>query len=100
MLFCLTANHRNTDFDVLERISHVTQSTAADLLHTYEFVRGAIVLSTCNRFEAYLELDEPVTAGAALAHQAVLDVLRETTDGDADALDESAAALVGDDVVH
>lgn len=100
MLFCLTANHRNTDFDVLERISHVSESTAADLLRTYEFVRGAVVLSTCNRFEAYLELDEPVTAGAALAHEAVLEALRVTTDGDADALDESAVALVGDDVVR
>lgn len=100
MLFCLTANHRNTDFDVLERISHVSESTAADLLRTYEFVRGAVVLSTCNRFEAYLELDEPVTAGAALAHEAVLEALRVTTDGGADALDESAVALVGDDVVR
>ena len=100
MLFCLTANHRNTDFDVLERISHVTESTAADLLRTYDFVRGAIVLSTCNRFEAYLELDEPVTAGAALAHEAVLETLRVITEGDADTLDESAVALVGDDVVR
>lgn len=102
MLFCLTANHRNTDFDVLDRISHVTGSDAADRIAAHDFVRGVIVLSTCNRFEAYVEIDEPVTGGSALAREAVVDALRDSgaDAADADALDASATCVVGDDVVR
>lgn len=102
MLFCLTANHRNTDFDVLDRISRVTGSDAADLIAAHDFVRGVIVLSTCNRFEAYVELDEPLTGGAALAREAVIEALRDAgaDTPDADALDASAGSVVGDDVVR
>lgn len=100
MLFCLTANHRNTEFDVLDRISRVATSTAADLTNTHSFVRGAIVLATCNRFEAYLEIDEPLTGGAALAREAVLDVLHGSAGDDVDALRASAVSLAGDDVVR
>ena len=63
VLFCLTANHRTTEFDVLDRISRVTSPTAADVIAQADFVRGAIVLSTCNRFEAYVDLEDPLTAG-------------------------------------
>lgn len=102
MLFCLTANHRNTDFDVLDRISHVTGTDAADRIAAHDFVRGVIVLSTCNRFEAYLELDESLLDGGALARTAVIDALRDAgVDApDADALAASAGSVDGDDVVH
>ena len=100
MLFCLTANHRTTEFDVLDRISRVTSTTAADLLARQDFVRGAIVLSTCNRFEAYLELDDPLTAAAELAREAVVDALALHADADADALRASAVSLTGQDVVR
>lgn len=100
MLFCVTANHRNTDFDVLDRISKVSDATASDLLSNHSFVRGAVVLATCNRFEAYLELDEPTTGGAGLAREAVLDVLADAAGADSDALRESAVTLVGDQAIH
>ncbi|MDN3496008.1 glutamyl-tRNA reductase [Planococcus sp. APC 4015] len=100
MLFCLTANHRNTEFDVLDRISRVADATAGDLTETHSFVRGAIVLATCNRFEAYLEIDEPLTGGAAVAREAVLDVLNGPAGADADALRASAVSLTGDEVVR
>ncbi|MEU1972746.1 glutamyl-tRNA reductase [Microbacterium sp. NPDC019599] len=100
MLFCLTANHRNTDFDVLDRISRAAESTGADVLAAHEFVRGAVVLATCNRFETYLELDEPLTGGALLAREAVLEAVADSTGADAEALRESAVVLSGDDVVR
>ena len=100
MLFCLTANHRNTDFDVLDRISRVATTTAADLLAAHDFVRGAVVLATCNRFEAYLEIEEPLPAAGVLAREAILDVLRDPAGADADRLRTSAVALSGDDVVR
>jgi glutamyl-tRNA reductase len=102
VLFCLTANHRNTDFDVLDRISHVTGTDAADRVAAHDFVRGVVVLSTCNRFEAYVELDEPLTGAAALAHAAVIDALRDAgvAAQDAEALADSSGSLLGDDVVR
>lgn len=101
MLFCLTANHRTTEFDVLDRISRVTASTAADVLARQDFVRGAVVLATCNRFEAYLELDDPLTAGPELALEAVLEALElRAGDADADALRATAVPLCGQDVVR
>ncbi|TQJ31610.1 glutamyl-tRNA reductase [Microbacterium sp. SLBN-146] len=100
MLFCLTANHRNTDFDVLDRISRVADSLADDLTQTHSFVRGAVVLATCNRFEAYLELDEPLTGGAVVAREAVLDMLEGPAGADAEALRASAVSIAGSDVVH
>jgi glutamyl-tRNA reductase len=99
VLFCLTANHRTTEFDVLDRISRVTSTTAADLLARQDFVRGAIVLSTCNRFEAYVELDDPLTAASELAVEAVIEALQEHAGEDADALRSTAVALTGHDVV-
>lgn len=100
MLFCVTANHRNTDFEVLGRISAVAESTGRALVSEHDFVRGAVVLSTCNRFEAYLELDEPLTGGAVVAREAVLEALGEAAGEDAHALRESAVSLCGDDVVR
>ncbi len=99
MLFCLSASHRNTEFDVLERISLIAQG-AGPVLAAHDFVRGAVVVSTCNRFEAYLELDEPLTGGAAVAAEAVLDVLAGIAGDDAEALRGSVVPLCGDDVVR
>lgn len=100
MLFCLTANHRNTEFDVLDRIATVAEGAAADLFASHDFVRGAIVLATCNRFEAYLEVDEPLTGGAALAREAVFEALELSAGPDARALRRSAVSLAGDEVVR
>jgi glutamyl-tRNA reductase len=100
VLFCLTANHRNTEFDVLDRISRVAATAADSILERHDFVQGAVVLATCNRFEAYLEVDEPLTAAVELAGEAVFEALAERAGDDADALRSSAVALTGQDVVR
>jgi glutamyl-tRNA reductase len=100
VLFCLTANHRTTEFDVLDRISRVSSATAADLLARQDFVRGAIVLATCNRFEAYIELDDPLTAAVELAAEAVIEALEPRAGDDAETLRASAVTLTGQDVVR
>lgn len=100
MLFCLTANHRNTEFDVLDRISRVGAATAADMITGNDFVRGAVVLSTCNRFEAYIDLDDPLTAAGELAVEAVLDAVASHAGADADALRASAVPLLGHEAVR
>jgi len=56
VLLCLSANHRNVSLELLERLSvDVPRSTRA-LLKASD-AQGAVVLATCNRFEAYLEVD-------------------------------------------
>ncbi len=94
MLFCLTASHRDTDFDLLDRISVRIGSTAGDAARA-DGVRGAVVLATCNRFEAYLDVEDDVDAAAV-----VLGALSASTGDDARALAVTARALSGNDVVQ
>ncbi len=94
MLFCLTASHRDTDFDLLDRISVRIGSTAGDAARA-DGVRGAVVLATCNRFEAYLDVEDDVDAAAV-----VLGALSASTGDDAQALAVTARALSGNDVVQ
>ena len=46
MLFCLTANHGNAAFELLDRISRTSATAASRRLAELEFVRGAVVLAT------------------------------------------------------
>ena len=100
MLLCVTASHRTADFDLLDRVSRGVESTATDLVTGTDFVRGAVVLATCNRFEAYLELDEPLTAAVPIATEAVFATLAESVGADADELRGTAEVLAGDAVVR
>lgn len=58
MLISVSANHHTTPFETLDRLSDVGESIAATLRNSHEHIRGAVVLATCNRFEAYLDVDE------------------------------------------
>lgn len=69
MLLCLSADHRTTPTPILERF----ERRAADIiaaLDTHDAVRGSVVLATCNRFEAYVELPTEATDAllATIAH--------------------------------
>ncbi|MFT4235752.1 MAG: glutamyl-tRNA reductase [Microbacterium sp.] len=69
MLFCLSASHKTAPFDLLERLS--TQSTPiAPIVTGSPEVAGAAVLSTCNRFEIYVDAPSAVHAERA-AHRAI-----------------------------
>jgi glutamyl-tRNA reductase len=58
VLVSLSANHRTTSFDALERLAAVGDGVGARLRSAHDSIRGAVVLATCNRFEAYFELDD------------------------------------------
>lgn len=77
MLLCLSVNHRTAQFDYLEQLS-VSASAALAGLGARADIDGAVVLSTCNRFEVYVDstLRDVVPA---VAEAASLDVgtLRE-----------------------
>ncbi|MGW4928994.1 glutamyl-tRNA reductase [Agromyces sp. NPDC004153] len=72
MLICLTASHKNAGFDMLERLSANAEHAAPRILDGHDSLQGAVVVATCNRFEAYLELDTPEGASpVAAVHEAI-----------------------------
>jgi len=98
VLLCLSANHRNASFDVLERLSADVPGAARALLKAAPGAFGAVVLATCNRFEAYLDVAEPVEGRA---REPMLEALAECSGVPADELRTSLAVHRGDAVaVH
>jgi glutamyl-tRNA reductase len=53
----LGASHHDVDLDLLSQLSLAEDGLAVRLISSHPHVRGAVVLSTCNRFEVYLDLD-------------------------------------------
>ena len=87
VLLCVTASHKTASFDLLERLSRTPDDVAPILVGMTPCVQGAVVLATCNRFEAYVEMDEPVTAAGAIGVEAVLEAVEAATGIPADDLD-------------
>ncbi|PJJ65241.1 glutamyl-tRNA reductase [Compostimonas suwonensis] len=79
MLICLTASHKNASFDLLEKLSVESASVPGILLQGNDFLSGAVVVATCNRFEAYLDVDEPLTAAVAVAVEATTAAVSHAT---------------------
>jgi glutamyl-tRNA reductase len=96
VLLCLTANHRNASFDLLEKLSFVAADAAGGLVTSTDSVRGAVVLATCNRFEAYLDIDDAASDAAA---SAVVDVVSRASDVPSADLRAAVTVLSGDEVV-
>lgn len=62
-LFACTADHHRQGLTVVERITPQTEGLEAQLVQI-PGVRGAIVLTTCNRVEVFGELDSPAVAAS------------------------------------
>jgi glutamyl-tRNA reductase len=102
VLLCLTANHHNASFDLLEKLSIGAPGAAGTLVSTSDLVSGAVVLATCNRFEAYLEIDETLvaTADVADAVATTVQVIGQASGVDPDDLRDSVTVLCGDPVAE
>jgi glutamyl-tRNA reductase len=100
VLLCLTANHRNASFEILEKLSIGAPQAAGILVNDGDFVSGAVVLATCNRFEAYLEIDEPLTAATAVAVENSVQVIGATSGVDPAELRATVTVLSGDAVAE
>ena len=98
MLLCLSSNHGNASFELLEKLSFVAPEATAALVDSTAFVSGAVVLATCNRFEAYLDIDEPLTAASAVAVASTLSSLSEASGISAAELRASITVHEGPDV--
>lgn len=100
MLICLTASHKTADFVTLERLSVGTENIGSDIHAHSECVSGAVVLATCNRFEAYIDVDEPVTAGRAVAVEATIEAVTAATGIEAEHLREVLDVHVAEDAAE
>ncbi|MFG6444903.1 glutamyl-tRNA reductase [Microbacterium sp. P07] len=100
MLLCVSASHKTAPFDLLERLS-VPSTPIAPLIAAHsECVQGAVVVATCNRFEAYVDMDEPVTASGAVGLEATLAAIEAATGVPAAELDGTYRLLGGDEVAE
>ncbi|MFT4305720.1 MAG: glutamyl-tRNA reductase [Microbacterium sp.] len=79
MLLCVSASHKTASFDLLERLSVPAGPIAPVIAAHDDCVQGAVVLATCNRFEAYVDMDEPVTAADAVGVEAALLAIQSAT---------------------
>ncbi|AJM77070.1 glutamyl-tRNA reductase [Rathayibacter toxicus] len=100
MLLCLTASHKNAGFDLLEKLCVDSSVVASALSERIDFVSGAVVVATCNRFEAYLDIDEPLTAAQAVAVEAATAAVSEATGVEQETLRASLEVVSGDRVAE
>ena len=100
MLLCLTANHQNARFELLEKLSIGAPAAADALVQGSAVVSGAVVLATCNRFEAYLDIDEPLTAASSVAVQSAIEAMSLGSGLHPDDVRNSVTVLTGDAVAR
>jgi len=75
VLICLTASHKNADFTALEALSTADASQLPSSFASHPSVDGAVVVSTCNRFEVYLDIDAEADDAAGIAQTVAADAL-------------------------
>jgi len=100
VLICLSANHKNSSFDVLEKLSVGADAAAGSMLTGHETLSGAVVVATCNRFEAYLDLDEPFGVSPLPAVYAAIDAVSASTGVSADLLRDTLDLVHGNGVAE
>ncbi|WP_353808255.1 glutamyl-tRNA reductase [Agromyces sp. SYSU T00194] len=100
MLICLSASHKNADFDLLEKLSVAPGDLGARIVGSHESFSGSVIVATCNRFEAYLDLDEPYGASPVPAIQAALRAVGGATDVDARELRSTVELVHGNAVAE
>ncbi|MET0956443.1 MAG: glutamyl-tRNA reductase [Cryobacterium sp.] len=98
MLICLSANHKNSSFDVLEKLSVGADAAAGGMLSGHDALNGAIVVATCNRFEAYLDLDEPFGVSPLPAVYAAIEAVSASTGVSSDLLRDTLDLVHGNGV--
>ena len=91
----MTASHRTADFALLDRVSRGATTTAGELVAADPVIRGAIVLATCNRFEAYLDVDDARLRRGDAPAELLFATLSDSLGADADELRRAAEVLQG-----
>ncbi len=97
MLLCVSVSHRTADFDLLGRLSEAVTAGAATALLEDGRARGAVLVSTCNRVEAYL--DVPPGSDTSIA-EATLRTLARAAELPHGSLRDRADVLAGAPALH
>jgi glutamyl-tRNA reductase len=100
VLICLSASHKNSSFDVLEKLSVGAHTSASGMLQRHDALSGAVVVATCNRFEAYLDLDEPFGVSPIPAVHAAIAAVSASTGVDAGTLRDTLDLVHGNGVAE
>ncbi|MFS0866978.1 glutamyl-tRNA reductase [Microbacterium sp. 179-B 1A2 NHS] len=101
MLVCLTAHQRSTPFDSLERLSTVGDDLATQLSDVHDSVRGAVVLATCNRFEAYFDIAEDAELASPIpAMDAAMEAIADAAQMPYRSLRDNVDFAHGNQVAH
>lgn len=93
MLLCFSSSHLTADFGLLERLERHADDVKHALNRQSDIISGTVVLATCNRFEAYLDVDEPLTAAAAVSLEAVIEAVSTATGVEPEELRGSSAVM-------
>jgi glutamyl-tRNA reductase len=101
VLLSLTASHRELDLDALERLSTGSESVGRTVVGTCRPVHGAVVISTCNRFELYLDVEAPLD-GDSVRHATrhVAELVAESSGVTPDVAAESFTVRTGHEVTE
>lgn len=97
MLLCVSVSHRTADFDLLGRLSEAVPAAAATTLTDDGRARGAVLVSTCNRVEAYLDVEQGADTSVA---EATLRTLADVAGLPRDTLRQRSAVLAGAPALH
>ena len=100
MLLCFTSSHRTAGFDLLDRLERHAAAVTAALAENTEIFSGTVVLATCNRFEAYLDVEPGAGAAGAVTAEAVIQAVSAASGVDADELRASSAVITGQGVAE
>ncbi|UUT36592.1 glutamyl-tRNA reductase [Microbacterium elymi] len=104
MLLCFSSSHRTAALDTVERLERRADDVIARLAEPIDGIDGSVVVSTCNRFEVYLDVpgttphpERPWDA-ASIDADAFVDTVAAATGLDGGEVRESGILLHGDAV--
>jgi len=100
VLILLSASHKNSTFDVLEKLSVGGGSSATRMVEQHGPLSGAVVVATCNRFEAYLDLDAPYGVSPLPAVYAAIEAVSASSGVAEDTLRDTLTLVHGNGVAE
>ncbi|QAY59398.1 glutamyl-tRNA reductase [Microbacterium protaetiae] len=102
MLLCFSSSHRTAALDTVERLERRADEVIARLAEPADGVSGSVVLSTCNRFEVYLDLQDAAAGEGAqdAASDHLVDAVATATGLASHDLRESGILLHGEAVAE
>ncbi|GAB3263223.1 glutamyl-tRNA reductase [Arthrobacter pigmenti] len=95
-LLSLVATHSDVDLETIARLSAGSSEVGTSVIDDGHPISGAVVLSTCNRYEIYCEL--PAEGNADVARKALVQQISRNSGIDPDLVEQSFAVNTGVDV--